>query len=70
MQDIRINNTLSKLNKKIIIEYKEKFKSLNFKLLDPENGEIISMILDGELKAASEEYLLFVLKLFKNNYTI
>lgn len=62
LQDIRINNTLSKLNKKIIIEYKEKFKSLNFKLLDPENGEIISMILDGELKAASEEYLLFVLK--------
>ncbi len=62
LQDIRINNTLSKLNKKIIIEYKEKIKSLNFKLLDPENGEIISMILDGELKAASEEYLLFVLK--------
>lgn len=62
LQDIRINNTLSKLNKKIIIEYKEKFKSLNFKLLDPENGETISMILDGELKAASEEYLLFVLK--------
>lgn len=62
LQDIRINNTLSKLNKKIIIEYKEKFKSLNFKILDPENGEIISMILDGELKAASEEYLLFVLK--------
>ncbi len=62
LQDIRINNTLSKLNKKIIIEYKEKFKSLNFKLLDPENGEIISMILDGELKAASEEYLVFVLK--------
>ena len=67
LQDIRINNTLSKLNKKIIIEYKEKFKSLNFKLLDPENGEIISMILDGELKAASEEYLLFVLK--KDNIT-
>ena len=62
LQKIRINNTLSKLNKKYIIDFKEKFKSLNMKILDPDYGEIVSMILDGELKAASDEYLVFVLK--------
>ena len=35
---------------------------MNSKILDPDFGEIISMILDGELKAASDEYMVFVLK--------
>ena len=67
LQKIRINNALAKLNKKYIIDFKEKFKSLNMKILDPDYGEIASMILDGELKAASDEYLVFVLK--TNNIT-
>lgn len=62
LQDIRINNALAKLNKKEIINFKEKSKNLNLKLLDPDYGELVSMILDGELKAASDEYLVFVLK--------
>ncbi|MCI9434272.1 MAG: DNA polymerase III subunit gamma/tau [Bacilli bacterium] len=62
LQDIRINNTLSKLNKKEIINFREKCKGLNTKLLDPDCGEFVSMILDGELKAASDEYLVFVFK--------
>lgn len=62
LQNIRINNTLSKLNKKEIINFREKCKNLNAKLLDPNCGEFVSMILDGELKAASDEYLVFVFK--------
>lgn len=62
LQDIRINNTLSRLNKKEIINFNDKCKELNKKILDPDCCELVSMILDGELKAASDEYLIFVLK--------
>lgn len=62
LQDIRINNTLSRLNKKEIINFNDKCKELNKKILDPDCCELVSMILDGELKAASDEYLVFVLK--------
>lgn len=62
LQNIRINNTLSRLNKKEIINFNDKSKELNKKILDPDCCELVSMILDGELKAASDEYLVFVLK--------
>ena len=62
LQDIRINNALSRLNKKEIINFNDKCKELNKKILDPDCCELVSMILDGELKAASDEYLIFVLK--------
>lgn len=62
LQQIRINNTLARLNKKEIISMKEKINNLNSKILDPDFGEIVSMILDGELKASSDEYVVFVLK--------
>ncbi len=61
LQELRINNTLARLNKKEIINFKEKSKELNKKILDPDYCELVSMILDGELKAASDEYLVFVL---------
>lgn len=62
LQDLRINNALAKLNRKEMINFKEKCKELNKKILDPDCCDIVSMILDGELKAASNEYLIFVLK--------
>lgn len=62
LQELRINNTLAKLSKKEILNFREKCKNLNSKLLDPDYGEFVSMILDGELKAASDEYLVFVFK--------
>lgn len=62
LQELRINNALARLNKKVIINFKEQSKELNKKLLDPDCCELVSMILDGELKAASDEYLVFVLK--------
>ncbi len=62
LQNLRINNALSKLNKKEIISFREKSKNLNMKILDPDGGEYAAMILDGELKAASDEYLVFVFK--------
>lgn len=62
LQKLRINNTLSRFNKKELLSLKDKLNSLNSKILDPDCGEIVSMILDSELKAASNEYMVFVLR--------
>ena len=63
IKKIRIDNTLSKFEKKKLLETKkileEQLKEL---LVNPEYSEESSMILDGELKAASEENLIFVYK--------
>lgn len=60
VKKIRINNTLADFNKKATKEMAELVCNLKEKLLDPENGTLISLILDGEIKAASEKYLIFV----------
>lgn len=62
LQQLRINNTLARLSKKEVLSLRDKLNSLNSKILDPDCGEIISMILDAELKAASDEYMVFVLR--------
>ena len=62
LKKIRVDNTLSKFNKKEMTLFKERINTLTSKLLDPDCGEIVSMIMDGELKAASDEYLIFVFK--------
>ena len=63
IKSIRIDNTLSKFNKKNMIEIKNKLDNkLNELLLNPDYSHATSMILDGELKAASQENLIFVYK--------
>ena len=62
IKKLRINNTLSKFNKKIAISVKEQILNLNDFLLDPDFGKYAGMVLDGTLKAASEENLIFVYK--------
>lgn len=62
LKEIRINNTLSKFQKKEMIKIKKQLELLNNYLLNPDYSKYISMILDGELKAASDEYLIFVYK--------
>lgn len=61
IKKIRIDNTLSKFNKKTLIEIKNKLEdSLNEQLLNPDYSESASVILDGTLKAASTDNLIFV----------
>ena len=62
LKELRINNTLSKFHKKTVIAIKEKLNALNNYLLDPDYSKYASMLLDGILKAASEDNLIFVYK--------
>lgn len=60
LQELRINNTLSKFQKRTVLAIKEKLNSLNNLLLDPDYSKYASILLDGTLKAASEDNLIFV----------
>ncbi|MBQ9011264.1 MAG: DNA polymerase III subunit gamma/tau [Bacilli bacterium] len=58
----RIENTLAQFSKKTLRILQEKIQNLNNFILDPDLSKYASIILDGQLKAASEEYLIFVFK--------
>lgn len=61
LKTVRIDNTLSKFNKKETIEVKKKIKTaMHELLLNQQYSQAASMIIDGELKAASETNLIFV----------
>lgn len=60
LKQLRIKNTLSKFDKKELVEFKTKLDDLKELLMDPEYSSIVSLILDGELKAKGKENLIFV----------
>ena len=60
LKKIRVNNTLAELNKKVILNIKSQIDTLKPLLLDPNYSELISLLLDGNIKAASEKYVIFV----------
>ena len=51
---------MAKFDKKILNLVKEKIEELRPLVLNPEYSEYVSIILDGQLKAASEDNLIFV----------
>ncbi len=57
---IRIDNTLSKFNKRLMKEILPKLEDLNELILNPDYSDAASIVLDGTLKAASDENLIFV----------
>lgn len=57
---IRVDNTLSKFNKNILKLISNDLNLFKNYVIDEKYGKWVSMILDGNLKAASEEYLIFV----------
>ena len=57
--DVRVSNTLAKFSKKNTVEIKNKLENLNDYIMDEKYGSIASMILDGELKAMGDEYIIF-----------
>ena len=57
--DVRVSNTLAKFSKKNTVEIKNKLENLNDYIMDEKYGGIASMILDGELKAMGDEYIIF-----------
>ena len=63
LKKLRINNTLSKFDKKELALFKKEFARIEELLMDPDYSSIVSLILDGELKAKGEKNLIFVYKL-------
>ena len=62
IKQIRIDNTLAHFNKQTMKSIIPSLELLNDLLLDKEYSNAASIILDGTLKAASEENLIFVYK--------
>lgn len=62
IKQIRIDNTLAHFNKQEVRNITPALELLNDLLLDPEYSHSASIILDGTLKAASNENLIFVYK--------
>lgn len=58
---LRINNTLSNFDKKSLLNMRNCLDDLRGYILDPEYSSVASLIMDSVLKAASDEYLVFVL---------
>ena len=57
--EIRVNNTLSKFSKKETLEFKNTLKKIMDYVMDEKHNIYATMILDGELKAVSDEYAIF-----------
>ena len=62
IKQIRIDNTLARFNKQEVRNITPSLELLNDLLLDPEYSHAASIILDGTLKAASTENLIFTLR--------
>jgi len=62
IQERRIENTLAHFQKKNYLEIKKELAKLEEYVTDKKYAKLISLLLDGALKAASEEYLLYVYK--------
>ena len=63
LKKIRINNTLSKFDKKELVSFKKEIERIKDLLMDPDYSSVVSLIVDGELKAKGDKYLIFVYKL-------
>jgi len=62
LRNIRINNTLCNFNKKVLLEYKKRIDEIRNFLIDPDYCDVASIIIDGELKAASDNSMIFIYK--------
>ena len=60
--ELRVNNTLSEFSKKDTIELKNQLQDLMNFIFDEKYSNIVSTIMDGTLKAASDKYIIFTYK--------
>ena len=60
LKKIRVNNTLSEFKKAYLVAVKEKIDFVRDYLFEEEYNEIVSLILDGTVKAASPNHIIFV----------
>ena len=62
LKQIRVENTLARFNKKDLLDFKKRISLIEDYLMDPEYSNLVSLILDGQIKAKGEDNLLFVYK--------
>ena len=60
IKKLRVNNALALFKKKDLLEFINKIDEINELLMDPEYSYLVSLILDGKLKAKGNEFLIFV----------
>lgn len=56
----RVDNTLAGFNKKLLLELRTMIDDLQSLLINPDYSEYISTLLDGQLKAVGNDYMIFV----------
>ena len=56
--NLRISNTLAKFDKKVMIKLKENQDAVRLYLLDGDCGKYAALLMDGQIKAASDEYII------------
>ena len=56
---IRINNTLATFNRKDLLEFKNKICKIKDYMSSEKYGSIVSLLLDGELKAKGNNYIIY-----------
>lgn len=59
-KNVRINNTLALFNKKDLLQFKRKISILKDYISNEKYGSMVSLLLDGELKAKGNEYIIYV----------
>ena len=64
---IRVNNTLSRFDKRILIEYRNRMFEINNYRNNSEYQAIVDLIIDRTLKAISDEYMIFE---SQDNYSV
>ena len=59
-KEVRINNTLAEFDKRTLNSLQKKMDNVKDYAVDLEYSETASILLDGKLKAASKEYMMYV----------
>lgn len=62
LKKIRVNNALVSVSQKNRNQFKERLEDLKELLMNPDYSKLISLLFDGELKAISDQYMIFVYK--------
>lgn len=60
LKKIRVNNTLCNFNKKQLLEFKNRIDEIRNELINPDFSKYASLILDSDLKAFGNEYMIFM----------
>ena len=59
-KSVRINNALATFNRKDLLDFKEKLLMIKDYVSNEKYGSVVSLLLDGELKAKGNNYIIYV----------